>query len=100
MFSNSGRSALSIITIMVSMVSSAASAQVRQVDVLITVVKDRIVALPGSGSPVEKPLGVNETIIATTAQGPAGLPRRPADCWAFLLAYGVGRRCSWASKSM
>lgn len=47
-------------------------AQVRSIDVLIMVVKDRVVALPGGGSPVEEPLGVNETIITTEAHGPAG----------------------------
>jgi hypothetical protein len=58
--------------IMVALDLSSAVAQVRQVDVLVTVVKDRIVALPGAGSPVEEPLGVNETIVTTAAQGPAG----------------------------
>ena len=47
-------------------------AQIRSVDVLITVVKDRVVALPGGGSPVEEPLGGNETIVTTAAHGPAG----------------------------
>jgi hypothetical protein len=63
------------LVIIVSLVSSSAFAQARQVDVLITVVKDRVVAIPGSGSPVEEPLGVNETIVTIAAQGPAGLAR-------------------------
>ncbi|MFO0701438.1 MAG: hypothetical protein U0236_19630 [Nitrospira sp.] len=49
-----------------------ADTQIRSIDVLITVVKDRVVALPGGGSPVEEPLGVNETIVTTVAHGPAG----------------------------
>lgn len=47
-------------------------AQGRSIEVLITVVKDRVVALPGGGSPVEEPLGVNETVLTTSAHGPAG----------------------------
>lgn len=47
-------------------------AQVRPVDVLVTVVRDKVVALPGGGSPVEESLGVNETVITTEANGPAG----------------------------
>ena len=58
--------------IMTSLDVQGALAQVRQIDVLITVVKDRIVALPGGGSPVEEPLDVNEKIVITAAQGPAG----------------------------
>jgi len=71
MFFITSRAVLFLI-IMVSPYSSPAFAQVRQIDVLVTVVKDRIVALPGGGSPVEEPLGVNETIVITAAQGPAG----------------------------
>jgi hypothetical protein len=58
--------------ILVSLGLSPAFAQVRQIDVLVTLVKDRVVALPGGGSPVEEPLGVNETLVTTAAQGPAG----------------------------
>jgi hypothetical protein len=58
--------------ILVFLGSSPAFAQVRQIDVLVTLVKDRVVALPGGGSPVEEPLGVNETLVTTAAQGPAG----------------------------
>jgi len=61
-----------ILTFSRLMISLPAFAQVRQVDVLVTVVKDRVVALPGGGSPVEEPLGVNETTVTTAAQGPAG----------------------------
>lgn len=61
-----------MLTFILSMSSIPASAEIRQIDVLVTVVKDRVVALPGGGSPVEEPLGVNETIITTAAQGPAG----------------------------
>ena len=71
MFPPTSRSMLPIL-ILISLCSNPASAQVRQVDVLVTVVKDRIVALPGGGSPVEEPLGVNETLVTTAAQGPAG----------------------------
>ncbi len=60
------------LVILVSLGSSPAFAQVRQIDVLVTVIKDRVVALPGGGSPVEEPLGVNETLVTTAAQGPAG----------------------------
>ena len=58
--------------LMVALCASPAFAEIRQVDVLITVVKDRVIALPGGGSPVEEPLGVNETVVTTAAQGPAG----------------------------
>ena len=58
--------------IMVALCASSTFAEIRQVDVLVTVVKDRVVALPGGGSPVEEPLGVNETVVITAAQGPAG----------------------------
>ena len=71
MLSSTSHAALPLI-IMISLAPTSASAQVRQIDVLVTVVKDRIVALPGSGSPVEEPLGVNETLVTTAAQGPAG----------------------------
>lgn len=47
-------------------------AQSRHIDVLVTVIKDRVVALPGGGSPVEEALEVNETIVTTAAHGPAG----------------------------
>ena len=70
MFPPTSRSVLPII--MVTLCSSPAIAQVRHIDVLVTVVKDRVVALPGGGSPVEEPLGVNETIVTTAAHGPAG----------------------------
>lgn len=69
--STTSRAMLPLI-IVVAIGSNSAVAQVRQVDVLITVVKDRVIALPGSGSPVEEPLGVNETIVSTAAQGPIG----------------------------
>jgi len=65
-------SALVLALFLLLVVPDPAFAQTRQVDVLVTVVKDRVIALPGGGSPVEEPLGVNETIIATEARGPAG----------------------------
>ncbi len=58
--------------LLLSLGFSLVLAQVRQIDVLITLVKDRVVALPGGGSPVEEPLGVNETLVTTGSQGPAG----------------------------
>lgn len=61
-----------LLILIVALCSSPVSAQVRPIDVLITVVKDKVVALPGGGSPVEEALGVNETIVTTAAQGPAG----------------------------
>jgi len=66
------RSALVLALILLVLVPGPAFSQARQVDVLVTVVKDKVVALPGGGSPVEEALGVNETIIATEARGPAG----------------------------
>lgn len=48
-------------------------AQGHQGDVMITVVKDKVVALPAAGSVVEEGLSVNETIITAAARGPAGL---------------------------
>jgi hypothetical protein len=71
MFSMTSRALLPLI-IVVSLGASSAFAQGRQIDVLITVVKDRVVALPGGGSPVEEPLGVKENNVTTAAQGPAG----------------------------
>ena len=56
----------------IALCASPAVAEVRQIDVLITVVKDKVVAIPGGGSPVEEPLGVNETVVTTAAKGPAG----------------------------
>ena len=61
-----------LILIIAALCPSPVYTQGRSVDVLITVVKDRVVALPGGGSPVEEPLGVNETIVTTAAHGPAG----------------------------
>ncbi len=89
-----------ILTFSLLMISLPAFAQVRQVDVLVTVVKDRVVVLPGGGSPVEEPLGVNETIVTTAAQGPAGF----AQTTSRLLGFSSGLRrwteVQWASKSM
>ncbi len=66
------RSILVFALCLLPVVPDPAFGQTRQIDVLVTVVKDRIVALPGGGSPVEEPLGVNETIVAMAAKGPAG----------------------------
>jgi len=66
------RSASVLALSLLLIVPGPASAQTRQVDVLVTVVKDKVVALPGGGSPVEEPLGVNETIVSMAAKGPAG----------------------------
>lgn len=63
---------LACLILLAALCSSPIFAQVRSIDVLITVVKDKVVALPGGGSPVEEALGVNETIVTTSAQGPAG----------------------------
>lgn len=71
MLSTTSRATLSLI-LLLSLGSSPVLGEVRQIDVLVTLVKDRVVALPGGGSPVEEPLGVNETLVTTTAQGPAG----------------------------
>ncbi len=66
------RSALVLALFLLVTHPGPAVAQTRQVDVLITVVKDKVIALPGGGSPVEEPLGVNETIVSMAAKGPAG----------------------------
>lgn len=58
--------------LMATLSSNFTFAQVRHVDVLVTIIKDKLVALPGGGSPVEEALGVNETIVTTGAKGPAG----------------------------
>ena len=71
MLSTTSRATLPL-TLLLSLGSSSVLAEVRQIDVLVTLVKDRVVALPGGGSPVEEPLGVNETLVTTAAQGPAG----------------------------
>jgi len=94
-----------ILTFSLLMISLPAFAQVRQVDVLVTVVKDRVVALPGGGSPVEEPLGVNETIVTTAAQAPAGCPNHPPTVGLFFRltamdggAVGHQRACRTASR--
>jgi hypothetical protein len=66
------RSVLVFALFLIPVPPGPAFGQTRQVDVLVTLVKDKLVALPGGGSPVEEPLGVNETIITTGARGPAG----------------------------
>ena len=58
--------------LIVALSSGPVAAQVRPIEVLITIVKDKVVALPGGGSPVEEALGVNETIVTTAGKGPAG----------------------------
>jgi hypothetical protein len=63
---------LFLLAIVVFMHPSPAIAQGHQGDVMITVVKDKVVALPAAGSVVEEGLSVNETIITTAARGPAG----------------------------
>lgn len=52
--------------------SNPVLAQIRYVDVLVTTVKDKVIALPGGGSPVEEALGVDEAVVTTAAAGPAG----------------------------
>ncbi|MGE0643097.1 MAG: hypothetical protein AB7P24_05460 [Nitrospira sp.] len=66
------RHSIPLLIIIVALCSSSIFAQIRPLDVLITVVRDKVVALPGRGSPVEETLGVNETIVTTEAKGPAG----------------------------
>lgn len=61
-----------LLTLIVALWTGSVFAQVRPVDVLVTVVKDKVVALPGRGSPVEEALGVNETVVTTAAKGLAG----------------------------
>ncbi len=58
--------------LVLALCSGPVAAEVRPIEVLITIVKDKVVALPGGGSPVEEALGVNETIVTTAARGPAG----------------------------
>jgi hypothetical protein len=58
--------------LILALCSDPVAAEVRPVEVLVTIVKDKVVALPGGGSPVEEALGVNETIVTTAAKGPAG----------------------------
>lgn len=58
--------------LILALCSGPIAAEVLPIEVLVTIVKDKVVALPGGGSPVEEALGVNETIVTTAAKGPAG----------------------------
>ena len=57
-------------------------------DVLITVSKDKVVAVPASGSIVEEGLGANEKIIVTAARGQAGFAQTSSR----LLGFSSGLR--------
>ncbi|MBK9305530.1 MAG: hypothetical protein IPM58_00175 [Nitrospira sp.] len=61
-----------LLLLIVGFGSGPVAAQVHPIEVLVTIVEDKVVALPGGGSPVEEALGVNESIVTTAAKGPAG----------------------------
>lgn len=73
---------------MVVLSSDLARTEGLYTDVLITVVKDRVVALPSSGSTVEEGLGANEKVITTAARGPAGFAQTSSR----LLGFSLGLR--------
>ncbi len=58
--------------LMVLCFHSLASSQSRHSDVMVTVMKDKIVALSASGGGGEDSLGVNETVVTTGARGFTG----------------------------
>jgi hypothetical protein len=45
-----------IVPLILALCSGPVAAEVRPVEVLVTIVKDKVVALPGGGSPVEEAL--------------------------------------------
>jgi len=63
-----------LLILIVALCSGPIAAQVWPIEVLVTILKDKVVALPGGGSPAEEALGVNETIVTTAAKGPADFP--------------------------
>jgi hypothetical protein len=64
--------ALSSLLIAAMMFPDAAHPQGRHGDVMVTALKDKVVAFPPAGSAVEETLGVNEALIATAARGSTG----------------------------
>lgn len=63
---------ISVIWLALGFMDIPAMAQNRSGDVMVTVLKEKVVALPSSGSGVEEALGMSEEVVKTGARGPTG----------------------------
>jgi len=84
---------LSLLVGSLCLFSAIAPAQGHCGDVMVAVMKGRVVALPAGGSGVEESLGMSESVITTETRGQTAFARPQTDYWDFLLNSVGGREC-------